>query len=186
MPTPDREPAAIGTPNFRFAVARILEHEGGLVDHPDDPGGVTNRGVSLRWLRTLGPVHGDFDDDGDVDADDVRALGEVDARRLYYDHFWRRHYDNLHREVAYRVADHHVNAGPRAAGRVAQRAARAHGHDLAEDGIIGPRTVGALREVGAEVVPALREARAGWYRALSAQNPRFRVFLRGWLRRAYA
>ena len=36
---------------FGKAFAKIIELEGGFVDHPDDPGGATNLGISLRFLK---------------------------------------------------------------------------------------------------------------------------------------
>ena len=40
--------------DFLKAHAFTARWEGRLVDHPSDPGGITNYGVSLRWLRSLG------------------------------------------------------------------------------------------------------------------------------------
>ncbi len=40
------------TPNFEHAPAAVLQHEGGFVDHPDDPGGLTNRGATLTVLQS--------------------------------------------------------------------------------------------------------------------------------------
>jgi len=68
---------------FRAAVEVVLAHEGGLSEHPNDPGGVTHWGISLAWLRRLGLAEGDIDGDGDVDADDVRALPRERAIELY-------------------------------------------------------------------------------------------------------
>lgn len=50
-----RGPAYDGrmTPAFQRALARVLRYEGGYVDHPSDPGGATNRGITQaaydRW-----------------------------------------------------------------------------------------------------------------------------------------
>jgi lysozyme family protein len=45
--------------NFEQCLEWLLEHEGGFVDHPDDPGGMTNKGITAntyqKWLsETLG------------------------------------------------------------------------------------------------------------------------------------
>ena len=42
------------TDAFADVVAMTLAHEGGLVDDGDDPGGITNRGISLRFLQGEG------------------------------------------------------------------------------------------------------------------------------------
>ena len=56
-----------GAPRFTAAVARVLEHEGGFVDDPVDPGGATNWGISLRYLKKAGAV--DANVDGWLDDD---------------------------------------------------------------------------------------------------------------------
>ena len=59
---------------FRAAVEVVLAHEGGLSEHPNDPGGVTHWGISLAWLRRLGLAEGDIDGDGAVNGSDLAIL----------------------------------------------------------------------------------------------------------------
>lgn len=178
--------------NFEFAIPKILKAEGfrpghtGLVDDPDDPGGPTNYGISLRALRKLGPLVGDFDGDGDVDADDIEKMSYDDAVGVYRQWYWRPEYDALHREVAYRLADHWVNAGPVSSARVAQRAARAMLRTIVVDGQYGPNTNNAIMDSGVAILPALRSERAGFYRALVQGNSKFKKYQVGWLNRAYS
>ena len=99
---------------FQKAHAFTALWEGGLTDHPADPGGLTNHGVSLRWVQDLArqareeclrqqrncaqcvrrataacPCDGlDLDTDGDVDADDIRACTKAQAQVLFKKHFW--------------------------------------------------------------------------------------------------
>jgi len=61
-------------------IPRILKHEGGFVDHPKDPGGATNRGVTIGTLKRLGI---DVNGDGDSDIADLRNLRESDAVRVF-------------------------------------------------------------------------------------------------------
>jgi lysozyme family protein len=94
--------------------------------------------------------------------------------------------------VAVKVFDLAVNVGPRQAHRLLQRALRACGRDVAEDGVIGPETLGAIAGVAGAgespfaIVASLRSEAAGFYRTLIARRPLLAVFERGWLRRAYA
>ena len=171
----------------------IFAHEGGLVDHRHDPGGVTNYGISLRFLRQQGPIFGDLDGDGDVDADDIRAMDEDDALEIYWKLIWNERqidgksvYDLMpYAQSAARVFDHHVNAGPKSAGMVVQRACRPFGHHLKEDGFIGPNTLKTIHECSSALLWPLKSERAGFYRYLTARNGDFRSFINGWLRRAY-
>lgn len=174
------------SPNYKFAIPLVLAHEGGFVDDPVDPGGATNYGISLRWLRKVGDLVGDLDGDGDVDADDIAQMTRADAERLYQDYFWSDWYDKLDRNVAYRLFDMRVNAGPKTAHRCIQRAARAHGYVLKEDGLYGSNTHMAVAAIGDKIIPTLRSERAAFYRILIAKNPDFEKYRGGWLNRAYS
>ena len=168
-------------PNFEVAVQATLDHEGGYVDHPSDPGGATKYGISLRFLRDIGV---DIDRDGDVDADDIRGLTRQQAKLLYFRQFWQKNrYGSFpSHEIAAKVFDLSVNMGPRQAHKILQRALRACGEPIADDGIVGPRTMAALNSAPDHcVLSAIRSEAAGFYRYL--RKPEFE---RGWLRRAYS
>lgn len=53
----------------------VLRHEGGLSDDPNDPGGLTNFGISLRSYPELG-------------ADGIRSLTRAQAEAIYLKDFW--------------------------------------------------------------------------------------------------
>lgn len=190
--------------SFEAAVDVVLGHEGGFVNHPEDPGGATNWGVSLRYLRARGDLDGDglldgdLDHDGDVDVDDIRIMSRDDAIEVYRTGWWERyHYDQMNPEVGTKIFDLAVNMGARQAHKLLQRACRAAGKTIADDGIIGKNTLGALFSVDDDMlIGALRSEAAGFYRMLVNRNaalrkrghsvPDFAVFERGWLNRAYA
>ena len=174
-------------------------HEGGFVDHPTDPGGATNYGVSLRFLRDAGQIDrdsdglmdGDLDGDGDIDVDDIRLLTPEVVRRVFKYHFWDR-FDlaALPPAIAVKAFDLSVNTGPRPAFRALQRACRACRRPIADDGVIGEQTRAAVEYAHDDNPAALMAAYcaeiAGFYRGLvSARPDEFKPFLRGWLNRAY-
>lgn len=186
---------------YATALAFVLQHEGGFVDHPDDPGGATNFGISLRYLRRLAsaaPLLADVDGDGDVDADDIRALTPRDAGHIYRARFWDGlGCDDMPGQVAIAYFDAAVNTGPGQAGRLLQRALNQYGHSLAVDGIIGPASRCALLQSCAAPCGAERVAymacfyRMEFYAHLAARRDEsglypMRTFMAGWTRRVTA
>lgn len=161
--------------DFDRACTLILELEGGakMTTDPDDPGGATKYGISLRYLR--GTPDGDIDGDGDTDADDIRALDEQDARARYLSDFWMAAgCDSMPWPLSLFVFDCAVNQGKRRAVRWLQRVLA-----IPEDGKLGPVTRTEARRAtladGSEFM-ALREQH---YRSL----PTFAKYGRGWMNR---
>lgn len=179
---------------YARALEVVLKHEGKFSNDPNDPGGATNYGISLRLARRLGDLDGDgeldldLDDDGDVDIDDIRLLTPEKAGVVYRHVWWDRYgYGRLHLTLAVKVFDLAVNMGAKQSHRCTQRALRACGYTLAEDGVLGPKTLSAILGVRPEllVIP-LRSEAAGFYRGLVARRPASEKYLAGWLNRAYA
>ncbi|MFP3944326.1 MAG: glycoside hydrolase family 108 protein [Alphaproteobacteria bacterium] len=181
---------------FRQAIQTVMYHEGGVANDPDDPGGATKWGISLRLLKKIGAIDAvdassaisaDIDLDGDIDADDLKALPVSQAVEIYRTRFWERYrYGQLHAPAAVKVFDLAVNMGPRQAHKCLQRAIRANEERVIEDGILGPVTLRMANGIEpARLLPALRSEAAGFYRMLAAEKPRLRKFLQGWLNRAY-
>lgn len=183
-----RDFAAIrNSPRIEHALRVVLKHEGGFtVDHA----GPTNRGITLAALKDSGDLDFDIDKDGDLDEKDLRAMRVEEAMIYYLRHWWRRYeYDRiLDLDVATKVFDLSVNMSSRQAHKLLQRAVRACGHPLVDDGIIGPLTLSAVNRTDAQrLLVALRSEAAGFYRLLAAKTPsKYGKYLKGWLARAYA
>jgi len=186
----------MGESAFDLAVSTVLIHEGGFVDDPDDPGGATNFGISLRFLEAEGEL--DFDHDGFMDGDinfdgvidvrDIQAMNREDAIKFYRTRWWDRYgYEELSPMIGPKVFDLAVNMGARQAHLCLQRACRACRYPVTEDGIIGQQTMAAsIGPVPPVLLAALRSEAAGFYRQLVASKPKFDKYLDGWLKRAYA
>jgi len=183
---------------FDRAQAFVAKWEGGLVDHPNDPGGITNRGVSLRWLRKIGC---DIDGDGDIDQDDVLAVTPDVAAQLFHQHFWiGPSVYLLPPLVAVAVYDAAVNQGAGQAVRQLQAACNTVSTRQVEvDGGIGDETLGRVQALCGElggrtlaVCDIAITARERFYRDLASRPPKrmadgrvvdYRKFLSGWLAR---
>lgn len=166
----------------------VLKQEGGFVDDPNDAGGATKYGVSLRYAKGVGL---DLDHDGDVDRDDIEMVTFADARACYErDFVYGPRIHKLPEPLQSQLVDIAVNAGPpRALMLLQQTLNRRYGCDLEEDGVMGPGTrkaaESACREYGWERVNNdLVDARSAFYRNLVARKPQNEKFLRGWIRRA--
>lgn len=153
--------------NFDAAFAELLGHEGGYSDHAADPGGKTRYGVTEAVAREVGY------------RGDMRDLPLDLAKRIYRERYWDAvRADELPAGVRYAVFDAAVNSGPRQAVLWLQRAA---GVDA--DGIIGPKTLAAVKAAGGETLKARMLAQRLRFMADLRTWP---AFGRGWARRVAA
>lgn len=158
----------------------ILEHEGGFVNHPADPGGATKYGVSLLFLKDTALIDGDIDRDGDIDQDDIIALTIEDSERIYKKFFWDRlHLEGLDLELLkLHLFDHGVNAGTRTAVKLLQKVL-----GIEDDGSLGPTTTRIANRYIGDLVEKYKTARQNYYLLLIDKNPKLEVFKKGWLNR---
>ncbi|MFA7098192.1 MAG: glycosyl hydrolase 108 family protein [Gammaproteobacteria bacterium] len=176
---------------FDKAMAFVEQWEGGFVNDPRDPGGATKYGISLRFLRSLAPELGDVDGDGDVDADDVLALTPDKARDLYRKHFWEPLQLSIVPVAASMLLfDTAVNMGRLRAVRICQETLRTFCHQVAVDGIIGPQTQTALRQVCMYHPDGLADRfclhRLDHYSGIVEANDDLARYMRGWVNRTVA
>lgn len=157
------------SPDARFeaCVAEVLRHEGGYSDNPDDPGGATNRGITLATLR-------DYRGRA-VTKDDVRDLSEAEAKAIYRARYWPQCGDALPAGVDLAVFDFAVNSGPGRAARALQTVL-----GVAADGAIGPRTLAALARANPRAVAiGVGQNRLEFLRGLTGWG----TFGKGWGKR---
>jgi len=154
--------------NWHKSLEAILHHEGGYVNHPKDPGGETNLGVTKRVYEEWGGTK----DMKDLEVDDVEPI----YRKNYWD---RVKGDDLPSGLDLCVFDFGVNAGT---GRAAKYLQTMIG--TVADGGIGPNTLKALAnyvesEGVEQTIKNYQAARQEYYESLST----FETFGRGWTRR---
>lgn len=158
---------------FRAAVEVVLRHEGGFVDDPADPGGVTKYGISQRSYPDL----------------DIRNLAREQAIAIYRRDWWDRYgYGRISDPgVATKVLDMAVHMGPQTAHRILQQALIWIGHRVTLDGVIGPETIAATNAAKpVRLLDALRYLSAMHYYQIVRHNRAMERFLVGWLARAYS
>jgi lysozyme family protein len=180
---------------FDLAMPVVLSHEGGISLDPDDPGGATKYGISLRFLHGLADKSNqdhrdvDFNGDGHVDTDDIRSLKQEDAAAIYRRQFWDRfRYGRIHAQcIATKLFSLSVNMGFHAAHCCIQNAVRAAStKELVVDGVIGHKSIDAINKANpAILLAALKSEAAGKYRIIADRNPKLRKYLKGWLNRSY-
>lgn len=124
--------------NFAEALQHILKHEGGFVNHPNDPGGMTNLGCTKAvWEEYCGHP---------VTERVMRSLTPTDVAPLYKRKYWDKvKADELPSGVDYCVFDAAINSGP---GRSIKFLQGVVGVD--QDGDIGPKTLAAVKAFDAK------------------------------------
>ncbi len=145
--------------DFQHCIDRILAEEGGLSDHPADPGGLTNYGISQREYPTL----------------DIATLTLDDAQALYRRDYWQPiNGDNLPTGLDLLLLDCAINQGPDTAIKLLQQALR-----IKDDGVLGPKTLAAAERAMPDVLDNFAAERALRYEF----NRNEETFGRGWYRR---
>lgn len=161
---------------FAHCLPFVLRWEGGFVDHPSDPGGRTNKGVTQvvydRWRQRQG-----------LSPKDVKLIDPVEVDAIYQTGYWvPPRCDLLPRMLDLVHFDTAVNMGPGRAVRLLQRCIGCE-----PDGDFGPQTRRAVieRDVG-DALRTYCDAREAYYRSLAEKRSELRVFLKGWLNRLNA
>jgi lysozyme family protein len=158
------------TGNFDTCFELMLKHEGGYVDHPKDPGGRTNLGVTQRvWEEWLGRP---------VSEKEMRALTPTMVKPLYKRKYWDAvRADDLVVGVDYCVFDVAVNSGPGRAIKFLQSCVGA-----TPDGGFGPITMALTKKAEEDPANLIKQYCATRLEFLQSLKT-FETFGRGWKRR---
>lgn len=150
---------------FEDAFTLLMGHEGGYVNHPDDPGGETMYGITKRVALANGYTG------------EMRDLPIEIARRIAKNEYWDRwQCDQFHPEIAFQIFDAAYNGGK--VGQWVQQAA-----GVTPDGVIGAKTIASVRQLS----PAVFTSRFSAYRLrYLASLKTWPSFGRGWCNRIAA
>jgi len=161
----------------------LLKHEGGFVNDPADPGGATNKGITLGTFQSCAQRYLGIE----PTPENLKALTDAQAGKIYKPLYWDkvRGDDIALQELANIVFDFQVNAGGSAA-KLLQKVLNDLGAapPLAVDGDIGPGTMAALSAADSKAVyRRYKQGRIDYYQDLVAKRPALDKFLKGWLSR---
>lgn len=154
--------------NFDLALELVLKHEGGFVNHPQDPGGMTNLGCTKAvWEAWVGHP---------VDEKTMRNLTPADVAPLYRRKYWDKVQGNsLPAGIDYACFDTAINSGPGRAVKLLQGCVGA-----VSDGVIGPKTMAAVKASNPQLlIKDYCAARLEFLKDL----PTWKTFGKGWERR---
>jgi lysozyme family protein len=155
--------------NWQKSFELMLKSEGGFVNHPSDPGGMTNLGVTkATWENWVGR---------ESDEAEMRGLTPEKVEPLYKKKYWDavRGDEIENGGVAYLLFDFAVNAG---VGRSIKTLQTAVG--VTPDGGFGPMTMAAVQAIDpVELIEKFSQAKEDFYRSLTT----FSTFGKGWLNR---
>jgi len=149
---------------FNRCILVILENEGGLIDHPNDPGGLTNMGICKRNYPDL----------------DIKNLTRNQAIEIYFRDYWSpMNLTGIYNEnLILQVFDMGVNAGIRKAIKMLQKIV-----EVNQDGFIGPITTEEVNNFELDITDLYIQERKRYYITLAKRKPDLQVFLAGWLNR---
>lgn len=167
--------------DFEVYFPKLLEHEGGFVNDPADPGGETNKGITLKTFEAYAESLLEIE----PTLENLKTLTDDQAKQIYKAEYWDKvHGDDIQlQDLAEIVFDFFVNAGAHAS-ELLQRTLNHLGASLKIDGDIGENTLKALGNADPiKVYRRYKQGRIDYYNRLVSQNPRLRKFLNGWLNR---
>ena len=151
---------------FNDIIEKVLEHEGGYVNDPNDLGGETNFGITKRFYPDV----------------DIKNLTKEDAKQIYYKDYWKKNKcDKMPDQLKYIYFDMCVNMGKRTAVKILQRSAVNKGKDIDVDGGLGAMTLEAIKNVE---LTRVRAYRVKYYVDIVNKKPEQEKFYFGWFRRS--
>lgn len=163
--------------DYKKLVPFVLKHEGGISDDPQDAGGFTNKGITLKTFRS---IYGK-----DKTKEDLINITDEQWGHIFKAYYWDKlNADKIESQsIANMSVDWAYNAG---VGTVAKKIQNIIG--TKPDGIIGS---GSLKLINTaqdtkELFNQIKAARIMFYKKLVEKKPANAKFLKGWLNRTEA
>ena len=172
---------------FDALLLELLKNEGGYVNNPNDPGGETNFGITLKTARDNGY------------SKPMKAMTQDDALAIYRSQYFNKPgFDKVYEispGIAAELFDTGVNMGPSVPSGWLQRLLNAFNRggkdypDLNVDGTLGPASLACLRtylkvrgdEGESVMLKGLNCLQGERYIRIAENNPKLEAFTFGWL-----
>lgn len=167
--------------SFDIFLPILLGFEGGYVDNPNDPGGETNKGITMRTFATCSHQLLGID----PTSANLQALTDAQAGIIYRNNYWQPMQGDAFplQDLANIVCDFYVNAGTHATSLL-QTVMNGMGAKVVVDGSLGPASMQALASLDqVTLYQQYKQGRANYYQQLGVKYP---MFLQGWLNRVNA
>lgn len=169
--------------SFPQSLQLVLAHEGGFVNHPADPGGATNKGVTQG-------VYDTYRKSMKLSSRSVKSITKAEVEDIYRNQYWGKiDGDGLPAGIDYAVFDYAVNSGVGKAVKDLQRTLRAWSNRIGEvanirvDGVMGQATLAAAEAAAnadeCAFIESLCDRRMTFLKSLKT----FKTFGKGWTRR---
>jgi len=150
--------------NFEKYQEKLFDHEGGYVDDPVDPGGATNKGITLATFE----AYAEEDLGIEPTLDNLKNLTNDQASIIYKKRYW----DSIKADeikngsIAYMLYDFNVNAGVNAAKELQQSLVDLN-FKVSVDGVIGDQTIEAVNKADAKTLfDKFKQRRLDFYQTL--------------------
>lgn len=151
--------------NYAKCLAQVLKYEGGYVDHPKDPGGPTNKGITQA-------VYDAWRKGNQQPTQSVRYINDTEVGAIYRQEYWDKiSGDDLPSGIDFAVFDYAVNSGVSRAAKTLQSVV-----GVPQDGQIGPQTIQATKDY---VAMTVTNKRLAFMQSLSIWS----TFGKGWAAR---
>lgn len=165
---------------FDILAKFILSYEGGFINHPNDKGEETNKGVTIAVWRAQG-----YDKNGDrhIDVKDLKLISDADAMAIMRKFYWNRwQADKIEDLSIANLLVDFVWASGAWGIKIPQRVL-----GVTADGVVGAKTIAAINaEEPKSLFERLKNARVKYIDDIISRNPSFAVFRKGWMRRLNA
>jgi len=158
--------------SYKPSLSMVLSHEGGYVNHPADPGGPTNNGITQRVYDAYRKLKG-------LPVQSVKLISSTEVADIYNRQYWKlMRGDDLPAGLDYAVFDFAVNSGTSRAIRYLQRLVGVN-----DDAVLGDDTLGAVYEAAKKNEEALIISYCANRLQFLKSLATFPTFGKGWCRR---